>query len=273
MWTLGSADGGGLAMNDSVTVCIYTLRSVMVHLQSVGIRGSSLSDQELAETIEPFAEILGRHFARMSTEQMRQFRALRGGAGHITGTRRCQQALHDERDTFNPPELQEFLNRVKAQTNTAAYELITRMEEVLQRNVLEELKSEFAGEDNAWWFNGVPKPIRKKVDDRINEDQGKKGGRELNFDLIDYRDVIVANWNLFEPMFAADAKGNKDARTSWIAEVNEIRKTVMHASKGAHLPVTEEQLARLQELHDWLVAKVSGDLPVEMDASEFPAPV
>jgi len=94
--------------------------------------------------------------------------------------------------------------------------------------------------------------VRKKVDDRRNEEGGKSGGREDNFDLIDYREVITANWPLFEAMFAR-GKGSKKARTKWLVDVNELRKPVMHASRGQSLPITEQQLGVLQEVHSWLV--------------------
>lgn len=86
--------------------------------------------------------------------------------------------------SFDPPGLKE--SREKAQTTTQAFELLQGIERVLQSTILSELKSEYGGEESDWWFAGVPKDVRKKVDNRINEEGGKKGGREENFDLIDY---------------------------------------------------------------------------------------
>ena len=161
--------------------------------------------------------------------------------------------------SFDPPGLKEFLNREKAQTTTQAFELLQGIERVLQSTILSELKSEFGDEEADWWFAGVPKGVRKKVDDRINEEGGKKGGREENFDLIDYRDIAEANWQLFEPILAR-GKGNKQARTKWLAEVNDLRKPVMHASKGQSLPITEEQVAFLDEIHGWLQTRLNEEL-------------
>ena len=47
-----------------------------------------------------------------------------------------------------------------------------------------------------------PLAVRVKVDERINLADGKKGGRAENFDLIQYRAIILANWSLFEPQWA-----------------------------------------------------------------------
>ena len=89
----------------------------------------------------------------------------------------------DKFQTLTPPGLREFLEREKAQTTTRAFHVITHIERTLQSSVLGELKSEFGPEEKDWWFGGIPKEVRKKVDDRINEEGGKKGGREENLDL------------------------------------------------------------------------------------------
>jgi DNA sulfur modification protein DndB len=151
LWERGSGEGGGLAMNDGVTVCINTLRSIFHHLQTVKrIRLSDLENDELVEAIAPWAKTVSHYFASFTPEQMSQFRALRG---------------------------------VQGQT--------------------------------------------------------------------DYRAIILENWNLFEPSMAR-GKGSKDNKTKWIVEVNDLRKPVMHASRGQSLPITEEELALLEEIHGWL---------------------
>lgn len=67
--------------------------------------------------------------------------------------------------------------------------------------------------------------------------------------------IVQANWHLFEGTFA-QGKGSKDSRTKWIMEVNDLRKSVMHASKGFSLPITEEQLAFLEQIENWLRGQV-----------------
>jgi DGQHR domain-containing protein len=256
LWDKGAGEGGGLSMNDGVTVCINVLRSIFHHLQAVQrIQLGNLDDDELVKLIEPWARIVGRHFRSLSPEQMIQFRALRGVQGQTTGTRRLEEAIRRVEPTFDPPGLKEFLDREKAQTTHRAYGEIQAIEHILQATILSELRDEFGIKEEEWWFNGVPKEVRKKVDDRINEEAGKGGGREQNFDLIDYRNIMHANWQLFEGTLAR-GKGAKDVRTKWLVEVNELRKLVMHASKGHSLPITEEQLASLEEIHGWLAGQI-----------------
>lgn len=244
-------------MNDGVTVCINVLLSVLQYLEDKKrLKLRQMTNSELIEVLTPYATSVGQFFASMTPEQLVQFRALRGVQGQTTGTRRCQQRLHHDFPDFQPPGLSEFLEREKAQTTTQAFEKITRIEKILQRTIIAELKSEFGEAESDWFFSGVPTKVRKKADDRINDEGGKKGGREDNFDLIDYRDIIHDNFELFESLFGHGTKGNKETKTKWLVEVNEARKKVMHASKGARLPITEEELARLAELEDWVTSRV-----------------
>ena len=68
IWEKGSAEGGGLAMNDGVTVCINELRSIIHHLQTVKrLPLADLANEELVREITPFSELVGRHFALMSS--------------------------------------------------------------------------------------------------------------------------------------------------------------------------------------------------------------
>jgi DGQHR domain-containing protein len=257
LWERGAAEGGGLSMNDGVTVCINVLASILAHLrEKKRIDLVDLDSDDLGEIVSLWGRRIGRYFAALSAEKMTQFRALRGVQGQTTGTRRLQEALRAEEPEFDPPGLREFLEREKAQTTTRAYEVIVAIEQILKATILSELRSEFGSREEDWWFTAVPKSVRKKVDDRINEDGGKSGGRSENFDLIDYREIIQQNWQMFETTLAKGKSGNKDAKTKWISEVNELRKHVMHASKGQSLPITEEQLAGLVEIQDWLKGQI-----------------
>src|SRR5439155_17307808 len=245
-WNLGTDEGGGIAMNDGVSICINVLRSILQHLESKGQKLAQLDDTELVERITPYGQALGDYLGSMNAQQMKSFRSLRGVQGQTTGMRKCQEALRKKFPEFNPPGLSDYLEAEAAQTTEKAIHIVLSIEKTLQAYILDELRSEFGENESDWWFSGVPKSVRKKVDDRINEEGGKKGGREANFDLLDYRDIIIENWQLFGETFGFGTKGNKDVKTKWIEQINEIRKVAVHASKGTHLPVTVEQVAFLE---------------------------
>jgi len=252
-WSLGAAEGGGLAMNNGVTVCLNVLRSIFEHLGG-SFNLLTKSDEDVVELINPYATALGNYFARMPSEERSQFRQLQGVDGQTTGTRQCQEELQKEFPKYEPPGLKEWIERRKANYNEQARKIIEEIEKTLQDIILEVLKEEYDVEPEQWWFEGVPKAVRKKVDERINESNGKLGTREQNFDLIHYRDIIKENWGLFGEIFGY-GNGNKEKRTQWIAEVVNMRNTVMHPSRLEFLSL--DKLTQLQRYKQWLDQQLS----------------
>ena len=253
-WERGGDEGGGLAMNDGVTVCIRMLRSVLEHLGTPASIGA-LDAEEVAERCRPYAVAVGAYFARMSQAERRRFRSLRGGQGHDTGTRECQAALSDEFNAFEPPGLSEWKHRVKADTNAQARAIIEKMEKDIQDRVLRDLRDEFddLGE-NAWWYEGVPKNVRKKVMDRIEESGG--GLREHSFDFLHYEAIIRFQWSIFRSVFARGKTKNvgKERGTGWIREIADWRNKVMHPSRRDYLSL--EELSMLEQYQQWLEEKL-----------------
>jgi DNA sulfur modification protein DndB len=253
-WDKGSGEGGGIAMNDGITTCVNVLRSVFQHLDTSGVRLIHLSDEDMFDQVRPYADALGSYFKSLSEDERKRFRDLRGIQGQTTRTRRCQQALHERIPSFNPAGLEEFLRLEKAETNKKAKEIVDRIEMILQRVVIEELHREYGVQESQWWMLGVPKTVRLKVSQRFEEEEGKRGGKEHYFDLIDYRQIAVANWELFEPILGYGKSGSKDKRTSWMNDLNEKRRIVSHVSSGVYLSM--EQLGQLEEYDKWLSLQV-----------------
>lgn len=254
-WQLGAEEGGGLAMNDGLTVCINMLRSVLEHLGSSKL--GHADDAVVVERIKPYARAIGAYFARRTQEERQRFRQLRGVEGQTTGTRLCQIALSEEFPKYQPEGVADWQKRRDTNTNEQAKRIIDEMETAIQDRVLAVLKDEFDHTDDAWWFDGVPKSVRKKVDDRINEKGG--GKREANFDLIHYEAIIKEKWQLFKDTFAYGTKQNigRDRGTAWLRQVSDWRNKVSHASRRDYLGL--EELDELQGYQAWLKEKLSQD--------------
>ncbi len=240
-------------MNNGVTICLNVLRSVMEHMGYASLR--TIDNEDLIARLEPYAKCLGNYFARMSQDERQRFRQLQGSDGQITGTRWCQEAIHNEFVRFSPPQLAEWIESRKKNYNDEGRKLIESIENSLQEHILQILKSEYDKEPDAWWWEGVPKAVRKKVDDRMNESDGRTGGREQNFDLVHYREIVVTNWDLFKDIFGfVDAGIGKEKQTKWIVEVSEMRNIVMHPSRQQFL--SPEKLSALQKYSDWLNSRI-----------------
>lgn len=263
-WDLGSAEGGGLSMNDGVTVCINVLRSVAEHLEGAGARLSDHSAREIVDRIRPYAEALGEHFGSLSLQERAEFRALRGVQGQTAGVRHAQKALQARFPAFQPEGLSEFLERERAQTNDKADLLVKAIERILARVVIGTLRVHYGVDGEAWWYDGVPKTVRAAATALQEEDQNRRGGKERYLNFIDYRDIIVKreNWPLFETVLGR-GKGNlsREKRTDWIVRANETRKVAAHASSATW--VSFEQLYELRELVTWLSEQTGSAQEVE----------
>jgi DGQHR domain-containing protein len=249
-WNKGAGDGGGLAMNNGVTVCINVLKSVFEHLRIRNVNLLTMEDYELCSVVTKYANALGQHFAGMSVEARSQFRSLQGIGGQTTGTKECQEALRAQFPEFNPAGLDEWLERKKANTNEEANRIVELIEIELQDLVINILKSKYGPAEEQWFFSGVPKSVRKKVDDRINEADGSTGSREQNFDLIHYREIALHQWPLFAEIIGQGKPNqSKEKRSNWIVEVSLIRNAVKHASRREFISI--EQLNQLRAHKDW----------------------
>jgi DNA sulfur modification protein DndB len=255
-WDLGSAEGGGFAMNDSITACINVLKSVLMHLEQTGRNLHELNADELVEAIDPYASMLGKYYGSLSLEERKRYRDLRGAQGQAARTRRCQQAIREKYPLFSPVGLDDYLRSEKEQTNLKAKQVIDRIEVMVKKVVVEELKQEFSTDENAWWQEGVPKSIRLEVAKRQENDDNRRGGRDAYFDLIDYRSIVLANWTIFQSLLGFGKKNeSKDKQTKWMVEVNEWRNQVAHASSGVMLRT--EDLAKVEDYEEWLKNKTT----------------
>lgn len=255
-WDLGSGEGGGFAMNDSLTACVNVLKSVLLHLEQSGRKLHELTANEVVDAIEPYASELGRYFGGLSLDERKRFRDLRGSQGQTARTRRCQQAIREKFQKFSPPGLDEFIRSEKEQTNLKAKQVIDRIEVLLKQLVIEELKQEYSTDENAWWQDGVPKSIRLEVAKRQESDDNRRGAKDAYFDLIDYRAIALNNWTLFQNLLGYGKKSaSKDNQTKWMVEVNEWRNQIAHASSGVMLRA--ESLVQLEDYEEWLRKKVA----------------
>ena len=255
-WDLGSAEGGGLAMNDGITACINVLRSVFAHIDQNGPRLLHLDNEDLVEIIKPYASALGAHLGHMTPEERKGFRDLRGIQGQNVRTRRCQQAIRNKVSAFKPAGLDEFMKLEKERTNLRAKEIIDRIERALQSVVLEELKRECGSSESDWWVLGVPKKVRLEVGARFEGDDGKRGSKEAYFELIDYRRIALDKWEIFGTILGYGSSGSKEKKTKWMVDVNDKRNIVAHPSSG--MAISLEELAELEEYDNWLSRSIGG---------------
>ena len=185
-------------MNDGVVVCLGVLAAVSQHLQAKGVRLVTLSDRELTNKLAPYGTKLGEYVGNFSHEERETFRkSSRGNQGKTASRRKCEEALRASFPDFSPPGLEDFLSAQSTNTHEEAYGIIRRIELSIQEIVIDVLKEEFGDDDDeAWWYNGVKESIREKAVGLREKAKGK-GVREEYLTLLEFRGIILDNWNLF----------------------------------------------------------------------------
>ncbi len=174
--------------------------------------------------------------------------------GQLRRMRELQLVLHKRFSSFNPEGLDEYIESRDKNAMAEARELLTNIEVALHKHVIGTLKASFGEDDSGWWYQGVPTGIRARILSEIN-DEGRDSPKESRFNLIDYRTLATKHWKLFEDtLFQGKAHDSKDNRTSWLLQVNEIRKLAAHPTKGT---ATTENVQYLREQWNWLHAQLS----------------
>jgi DNA sulfur modification protein DndB len=253
-WQLGRSPGGALGMNDSVVALIMTLRSVLRYFTDRGIKLYELDLAELVSLISPYADELSRAFGSFTQQDFEFFRSLRGNQGQTQRMRELQLVLHKRLPEFYPEGLGDYIGSRDKTAMTEARELLDKIELALHKHVLGTLKATFGEDDAGWWYQGVPKSIRSRIVQEIN-DEGRDSPKESRFTLIDYRTIAQDKWPLFKDTFMPEkANVSKENRAAWIVRINEIRKFAAHPTKGT---AKLEDVQYLRGQWQWLQGQLS----------------
>lgn len=253
-WDLGREPGGALGMNDSVVALIWTLRSVIRSFLDRGMQVYDLTTEEVLSEIAPYADELAEAFGKYSASDFEYYRSLRGIQGQTQRMRELQLVLHGKFPKFKPEGLAEYIESRDKNAMAEARELLDRIELALHKHIVGTLKATFGEEEAGWWYQGVPKAMRARILQEINE-EGRDSPKDSRFTLIDYRTIVQDKWNLFKDTMGQEkATVSKERRTAWMAKINEIRKFAAHPTKGM---AKLEDVQYLREQWEWLQAQLS----------------
>ena len=230
---------------------------------SVRYDGSNMHVRRLIESIlhERLAQYVSRRRGWVIVSNMQSSRAIENGdittscdsiAGSFEHAVEFLQTLAES----SPVHLVTLSVSFEAEVDVDANELIIRIEVLLFEWLIERLKGEYGVDD--WWMRGVPVAARTQCATR-REQEGRSGTPiEAFLTLIDLRDVVRSNWQLFgQAMQSMTGEHGKDRSTSWIVEVNEVRKLWAHPIKQRFLPISQEQRQTIRSLVEKLSVVVS----------------
>src|SRR5262245_35456977 len=110
----------------------------------------------------------------------------------------------------------------------SADDLITRTE----RNLCDLVIGTLEKTSGEWWYECVPEKIRLEAVRAYEQERGRFPKHAYLY-LIQFREIIQANFAKFEPMLKAVGWiGGKDATTAWLVKLNDHRKLSAHPLKA-----------------------------------------
>lgn len=112
-------------------------------------------------------------------------------------------------------------------------ERVWSIEKRLHGLIRSTLETHYGPGEDGWWRKGIPQEIRKKCQHRREDDTGEPGDPFSYADLIDLKQIVEADWSVFESCFAPAHAcfENKGAWKSGLQKLNEIRNRLMHAAR------------------------------------------
>lgn len=136
--------------------------------------------------------------------------------------------------------------------------LIEKIEVKLHDLVMHLLKTKYG---KNWWINGVHARIRKKCEDRYKEEKCVRP-KESYLDIVDYKEIIKKNWQIFSSVFESMFNTKGKARSlRWIVSFNNTRKVVAHSIKYRSKPPEPQEQQDLFR-YDAVLKKICDELKI-----------
>ena len=240
-WEIGSDEGGYICTNQGIIATLRVLKAILDHLEHKdNIEVRKINVNKLLNCVEKYVMPIIIYLANAPPKTLKEFKEKYGEGGYKRSTLALFRIIHEEIPNFNPPGLKEYLKKVDTSNNSEAYDCLLNIETMIQKHVVTSLKSKFGDDYSKWWHEGVKKTTRDSAMSLASQ-KGEYGNYEKYLYLIDLKEIIYENWDIFGEIYTIEAKASdsKKKKLSWYTKLNDIRNIVDHPPRGG---VSNEQL-------------------------------
>lgn len=253
-WSLGSADGGFIAMNIGVSAMLRTVDKIINYLvKQENLEPQRINSEQLANAVYPYLDPVINFIDSLDSEGRGKLRRLFGSGATEKVVWEFLYSINKNFNKFNPKGLEQWVKETSGIFNTKSYELgHEKIEPLIDTFIKSKLKKEFG--EKYWWVQGVPKEIQKKCSNTKIE-EGLTEPEENFLNTIHYWTIIQKQWKLLGEYFTPPGLENakKNGRISWLQDFNQIRKKYSHPQREN---VTEEEYSTLKTIDEWLPQKM-----------------
>lgn len=192
------------------------LNDILNYLFDTGQISSVTTTKKIHEETLKYFDSLIHFYKEMDSNMANELRKAYGAPGDAKYWRTLQIALRKAHPELTLVGLDDYLKKEEKENNEVAFKCIREIEQFLNRDIREKLELEF---NKTWLKKGVPYKIyvdatalaAQKNREIENEEDEKEPWDCLH--LIDYRDIIVQNWQkLFEKNYT---RPGQEKNTWW----------------------------------------------------------
>ncbi len=261
-WRLGDAKGGYLCTNNGIRSLLGLLKRLVTHVEAKDeVKAVLLEPEDLVERVSPFVKPLIDFFMVADAGDIASFRG-RGSslAGVTDNTKQMAAIIHEAIPSFAPQDVLAYMESRDAEGTKQAKDMIDEINRILFEDVVFELKQKYGEVRDAWWMQGVPKPVRNTCDQMYNENNGEHERWAYLF-LSNYPEIVAYadNWDLFKDRYNFYGRGKKADLVRWIGKVNKARTVTHHAEKG---PLSRDKVDFVRLVHQLVKRHIEGDEPL-----------
>jgi hypothetical protein len=94
---------------------------------------------------------------------LKSFRKQSSEAGVKTCTMAPFKEMNKQFPNFEPPGFCEYVKQTDTSNNKEAYDYLVKIETMIQKNVINALKSKFGNDYSQWWHLGVKQEIKSNA--------------------------------------------------------------------------------------------------------------
>jgi predicted nucleic acid-binding OB-fold protein len=255
-WDSGSGEGGYICTNQGMIANIRILKAILDHLEqkcqiNVRSRNSDKLVSDVREYLTPVIDYLGT----ASPVVIKQFRQQYAEAGVQASAFSLMEVIRKKYPDFEPQGLKEYISKTDTTNNASAWKCICDIETMIHKHVITQLKVKFGEGLQNWWHKGVKEKVRNDAM-ALSTKSGDYTGYEKYLHLIDLKEIIEDNWDIFSETYTINAKptDSRAKRLNWYTELNNIRNKVDHPPRGG---ASDDELNFVMKINDELSKRLS----------------
>jgi DGQHR domain-containing protein len=255
-WDAGSGEGGYICTNSGLIALLRVLDAILDHLTTKEFMDiHKLRSSELVEKIWKYQKPVVDFLDSADADLIRQFRSQYGEGGYNVTSLTLIYEINKVYNNFDVPGLQKYIQCENNEYNQEAYKLISEAEKSMMNFITTALQKKYGSDMSEWWHNGVPESVKKPVVERAHQD-GEYHHFERYLELIDWKEIISKNFDMFGDIFTIDATKNdsKKKRLDWLVKLNGIRRIVAHPARGC---IDSNQLGYVTKIHSEVMGRLN----------------